>query len=416
MKKILVLCIICLIAQTASEAKDYVKHHINEMKKSQQYAATNNYFEATQEKNKVQNFDIKDPKLIKLGGYEKISATDLKAKKVSDEAQYKKIADFLAANKLNEYHMQAYGEDFYHIYRIVERIIRANNLDFVNWRISLKANEDFNAYNAELNNVTINTGAFDTFRNNDDALAMLIGHELSHGLLGHQKRKAKYIAKIERARRMESLTAYHIALKKFKKACRDMEYAADVEGAKLALKAGYDLSKAKDLLAYMNTISGDTDEWNATHPNTEKRIASFNDNRKYFMEDEWKKQGEYNIYKSEVLSCDKSSNRNSIVISAGKSKAKSAYYQPESLEQLYLRLGYKSYVNGEFKDANKYFEKYLKLNNGNYAVHLYMSYVNEALYKKTNKDKYLNEAKLFADNAKKLAPENKYVKEQILAL
>lgn len=414
MKKILILCVICFMTQTASEAKDYVKHHIKEMKKSQQYSATNNYFLPEEKTNVKQDFVIKDPKLIKLGDYEEISSADFKSKKAKDEAEYKKIADFLAKSKVSEYHMQAYGKDFYHVYRIAERIIRANNLDFVNWRLSIKANDDFNAYNSNVNSVTINTGAYDTFRDNDDALALLIGHELSHGLLGHQKRKAKYISKIERARRMGYYTGYQVALKRYKKASRDMEFTADVEGAKLALKAGYDLSKAKDLLSYLNTITDDTDEWNKTHPNTEKRIANFNENKKYFMEDEWRKQGEYNIYNSKVLKCEKSSNRNSVIVSAGKSKSK--YYQPEDLEQLYLRLGYKSYVNGEFRDANKYFEDYLKINKGNYAVYLYTSYANEGLYKQTGKEKYLKNAKLYADYAKKLNPESKYVKEQILSL
>lgn len=415
MKKFLVICVLCLLVQTASEAKDYVKHHIKEMKKSQQYAATNSYFSG--DKNKIaKTFEIKDPKLIKLGGYEEVAAAKYKAKKVKDEIEYKKIAKYLASNKVNEYHMQAYGEDFYHVYRIMEKIIRANNLDFVNWRLNLRANESFNAYNSYVNNVTLYTSAYDTFRDNDDALALLISHEIAHGLLGHQKRKAKYFSKIERARRVGHYTSYQIAIKSYKKASRDMEYTADVEGAKLALKAGYDLSKAKDLLSFMNTFTSDVDEVNSTHPDTEKRIENFNENRKYFMDEEWKKQGEYNIYKSEVLSCEKSSNRNSIVIKAGESKNKSAYYQPEDMEQLYLRLGYKSYLNGEFKDAVKYFENYLKINKGNYAVYLYLSYASEGLYKKTEKEKYLENAKIYADYAKKIAPDNEFVKEQILAL
>ena len=44
MKKILIVCLACFIANSAVEAKDYVKHQINEMKKSQQYSATNKYF------------------------------------------------------------------------------------------------------------------------------------------------------------------------------------------------------------------------------------------------------------------------------------------------------------------------------------------------------------------------------------
>lgn len=416
MKKIIAICLVCLFAQTNVLAKDYVKHHIKEMKKSQQYSVTSNYFKEDNKNDFVQNLEIKDPKLIKLGGYEEISNSKIKSKKAKDELEYQKVAKFLASSKVNEYHMQAFGEDFYHVYRIMEKIIRANNLDFVNWRLTIKANETFNAYNTSLNSVTINTAAYDTFRDNDDALALLIGHELAHGILGHQKRQAKYLAKVKRTMRVGSYGAYQIALKRYKKASRDMEYSADVEGAKLVLKAGYNLSEAKDLLSYMSTFSSDVDELNSTHPNMEKRIQNFNDNRKYFMDDEWKKQGEYNIYKSEVLPCDKSSYRNSIVIKAGKSSDNKNFYQPEDLEQLFLRMGYKSYLNSDFKGALKYFEDYLKINKGNYAVYLYMSYANEYLYKNTGKDKYLEEAKLFADYAKKLEPDNKHIKEQILAL
>ena len=56
------------------------KQHISDMKKFQQYSATNNYFVATESVNNVENFEIKDPKLIKLGGYEDISSANLKAK------------------------------------------------------------------------------------------------------------------------------------------------------------------------------------------------------------------------------------------------------------------------------------------------------------------------------------------------
>ena len=95
---------------------------------------------------------------------------------------------------------------------------------------------------------------------------------------------------------------------------------------------------------------------------------------------------------------------------------KKAYYRPESPLDMYLRYGYKSYVAGDFKDAIKYFKDYLKLDKSNYAVYLYISYAYEYLYKQNSSEGDLKSAKEFADYAKSLAPENKYVKEQVLAL
>ncbi len=415
MKKIIALCMVCFLIQNTSFAKDYAKLQIKEMKKSQEYSATNKYFADYSTINKPMDFTIKDPKLIKLGGYEEIPTEKYKAKIAKDNLEYKKIANYLASKKVNEYHMQAYGEDFYHIYRIAERIIRANNLDFVNWRLSIEADKNFNAYNSQTNSVTIYTGAYDTLKGNDDAIAMLLGHEFAHGLLGHQQRLAKHAAKMEKAKRINSYTMYHVARKRYMAISRDLEYAADVEGAKLAKKAGYDLSKAKEVISFLNTQAY-ADEWNSEHPSNEKRLKNFEENRKYFMEEDMEKQGRYNIYNSEVLSCEKSSHRNSISINRGDLRSKNSYYHPEDAEQIYLRFGYKSYVNGEFKDAIKYFNDYLKINKGNYAVYLYTSYAYEALYKQNQNEKDLESAKEFAKYASQLKPNDKYVKEQILAL
>ena len=415
MKKIIVLLLACLVVQGACNAKDYAKLQIKEMKKSQEYSATNKYFADYSPEKKTTAFDIKDPKLIKLDGYEVIPNDIYKAKIAKDNVEYKKISNYLASKKVNEYYMQAYGEDFYHVYRIAEKIIRANNLNFVNWRLAIEADTEFNAYNSETNSVTISTGAYDTLKDNDDALALMLGHEFAHGLLGHQQRKMKYYAKMERAKRIGSYSMYHIARKRFMAISRDMEYAADVEGAKLAKKAGYDLSKAKETISFLNTLAY-ADELNSSHPSNEKRLKNFAENRKYFMEDEWEKQGRYNIYKSEVLPCEKSSHRSSIVINRGKLKSENDYYSPETAEQVYLRFGYKSYLNGDFNDAIKYFKDYLKVNKGNYAVYLYTSYAYEGLYRQNGSEKDLERAKEFAKYAKQLRPDDNYVKAQVLAL
>lgn len=415
MKKILFLTLALVLANLNCEAKDYAKMHMKQMKKNQEYRIDKTYFADYSVAEKKATVELKDPKLIKLSGYKSISEHDLKTKFAKDKKEYAEVSKFLASKKINEYYMQAYSEDFYRVYRVAEKIIRANGLDFINWRLTITSANEFNAYNSETNNIAVHAGILDTFRDNDDALAMVLGHEFAHGLLGHAKRQAKYDAKINRAYRVGSYTAYLIAKKRAHKASRDMEFEADIEGAKLAAKAGYDLSRGKEILQAMNTMYY-SDELNSDHPDTAKRLQNFEQNRKYFMESEWVKQGVQNLYDSDVLLCEKSSNRNSVVLTRGKRKNHGAFYTPESPVDMNLRYGYKSYVAGEFKDAIKYFKDYLKLDKGNYAVYLYVSYAYEGLYKQTLKGSDLASAREFAEYAKRLAPEDKYVNEQLSAL
>lgn len=415
MKKILVLCLALSFLQLTSEAKDYTKLHIKEMQKSQKYATSKTYFADYAPSAAVSNtFEIKDPKLIKLDGYKEVSDIQYKAKLLKDETEYAKISKFLLTRKVDNYNTQAYGEDFYKLYRITEKIIRANKLDYINWRIVIKAKSDFNAY-SDANCIIINTGAFDTLSNNEDALALLIGHELAHSILGHQARDAELYKKLEKAERINNYWYHLYRKKKLFSESRKMEFAADAEGAKLALKAGYDLTNAKETISFINTLGNAADS-HSTHPNPKDRLASYDENRKYFMDEEWIKQGRYNIYNSSVLECIKSSDRNALTIARAEKKNGTSVYQPETAEQLYLRFGYKSYVNGEFDKAVDYFKKYLSLNKNNFAVYLYTSYAYEAMYRQAGKQSDLDAAKEFASYAKTLAPNNEYVKEQVLAL
>ncbi|MBO5737906.1 M48 family metallopeptidase [bacterium] len=416
MKKYLILGLALFTISLACEAKDYTKLHIKEMQKSQKYATSKTYFAnyAPQVENNL-DFELKDPKLIKFAGYKEITDAQYNAKLTKDNIEYARINKFLITRKIDNYNTQAYGEDFYKLYRITEKLIRANNLDFINWRIVIDSDKEFNASSSDTNCITINTGAFDTLINNEDALALLIGHELAHSLLGHAARKAELYKNFKMALRINNHWYYVYRKRKFFSESRKMEFAADVEGAKLALKAGYDLTNARETISFLNTMGNGSDAY-SSHPNPKERVQNFDMNRKYFMDEEWIKQGRYNIYNSSVLDCIKSSDRHSVTIARNGKKKVNSVYQPEDLAQLYLRFGYKSYVNGEFEKSVDYFKDYLNINKNNYTVYLYISYAYEALYKQTGKNGYLDSAREFASYAKTLDSNNKYVKEQILAL
>lgn len=418
MKKIVILFLLLVVTQVNCQAKDYAKSHIKQMQKNQQFHVTNTYY-ADFSKSKTDTAGIKDPKLVKLGGYEEISEAKLKAKMAKDKVEYDKISKYLASRKENEYHMQAYNQDFYRVYRITERLIRANGLDFINWRVTIDSSNKYNASNIETNSVTVYTGIIDSLNDNDDALALAIAHELAHGVMGHSKQKTRKQATLRRTENLAYIPdfgisyyiGHTIARRNLKESVRNMEYEADIVGAKFVAKAGYNLDKAKETIALMNTMYY-IDEGVSSHPDNEKRLKNYDINRTYFMEDEWKKQGLYNIYNSNVLKCEKSSNRNSIIIERGNN----GNYQDESYEDINLRYGYKAYLNGEYKDSVKYFQNYLNINKGNYVVYLYTSYAYEALYKQTGNQKCLEKSKEFAQYASQLKPNDKYVKEQISAL
>lgn len=421
MKKIIVILSVLVLTVGCVEAKDYVKMQVKEMGHAQKYGTTQKIVRQQQPvtTNTVALSNIKDPKIMKFGNYEIISKSKYDEKLKKDEAKYEEYAKLLGKKHSKYYTTQADAEDFYQVYRVAEKLIRANKLDYMNWRIAIKKNvDDVNAYTDGSNLIVLYTSIFDTFSNNEDALAMVIGHEMGHALLGHSKRGDQLLAKMERQREKAmygnyvSAIAYQGMKRKYLIDSKNMEYAADVEGAKLAMHAGYNLSGCNDVLNFLS-LSDIGRDYRRTHPNSEKRIENLRENSKYFPT-EWEDMGKYNIYNSEVLPVELSSDRKSIVIFAPKNKLNPGqYYNPETMSEVYSRLGYMYYINGEFEKSLEYFGELFKIDQTNAPAYLYASYAGEYLYKNTNNAKYLTLAKEYANKAKSLDGKNKYIKEQV---
>ena len=104
MKKILFLSLALLVVCANVEAKDYAKLHMKEMQKSQKYATSKTYFaDYAPQASITNNFEIKDPKLIKLGNYKEISDAQYIAKLAKDNIEYAKINNFLLTRKIDNY-------------------------------------------------------------------------------------------------------------------------------------------------------------------------------------------------------------------------------------------------------------------------------------------------------------------------
>ncbi len=425
MKKLSIFALALALSFNCVIARDYTKLQIKELKHAQKYGTTKKVLQ-NQGTNASYKFaakdsTLKDPKIMKLGNFEKISAQKYSEKLKADELEYEKYKKQLCKRNIDNYNAQAKGEDYYRVYRVAEKLIRANKLDYINWRIEIyRDSANPNAYTTNTNYIALSTAIIDTFIDNDDALAMIIGHEMGHAILGHQKRRVQLLTKLKRQERLVrqgygELT-YAIMKRKFLIDSKNMEFAADVEGEKLAAHAGYDLQKGSDVLSYLTTLDIDTD-YRSDHPDGRKRLDNYFQNGKYFPQEIWAEMGKANIYNSSVMDVKLSSDRRSIILTPLKNRVNTdQYYSPESMQELYARLGYTAYLNREFEKSIKYFEDLFKIDQTNASAYLYASYASEYLYKNSGSSKYLEQAKKYAALAQKLEPKNKYILEQVDSL
>lgn len=425
MKKVFILLIVVFTCNSVF-AGSYVDKQLKEAKKNTKYNSVQkfqrDYSSIDAYVNPEYIKDLKDPKLIKFEDYTKVDETAYKQKLLNDEKIYNKEIIPQLNKKMNSVNIDPSAVDFYKVYRISERLIRANNLDYTNWRLALRKTEDINAYSSAVNYISINTALYDSLYNNEEALAFVIAHEMSHLILGHQQRLAelnKKLGYLAKNKTVANTTAEAFAdigyslgslyqMKRIYDEVKNMEFLADSEAFILVTKAGYSPSKAIEALNFLDVLP-QVKRFIQTHPVMPERIESAKENI-YYANPSWVEEGKSNIFYSNVLPCKKSSDRVSIVINASENPKK--YYKPENIEQRLTRLSYMSYTKGNMTKAEKYFKKLANLTNS-YIPYLYLSYTEEQMYSATKNDKYFKNAQNYVKKAVELNPNDENVKKQI---
>jgi predicted Zn-dependent protease len=77
------------------------------------------------------------------------------------------------------------NEDLYVLYRIIDRIARANGLDQRPWRIAIGDKYELNAFAADANLLAVYNGILDQAAGDASAMACVIGHEMAHHVKRH---------------------------------------------------------------------------------------------------------------------------------------------------------------------------------------------------------------------------------------
>lgn len=76
-------------------------------------------------------------------------------------------------------------EDYYMLYRVIDRLARANGLDNQPWRVYIPSEYNINAFATNANLLAFYSGLLDQIDNDADAIACVAGHEMAHHTQKH---------------------------------------------------------------------------------------------------------------------------------------------------------------------------------------------------------------------------------------
>ena len=381
----------------------------------------------------------KDPGLIKLPNKEEIEKKAFEAKMSKDEKEYKKKIKGLSSNlyftynddnkivnvenldKMNlseedkEYRAvrNSWLEGYYMLYKTADKIIRANNLDTQNWRFAIiNKTTDINATAKSANYIEINSALVDSFYDNENALAFVVGHEMAHHILNHEQKFAKISDDLaEMKKTMELSVSYPIVSVLSVPSCltkkavlykkvRKMEEAADTEALTLITRAGYDVDYANDVILTFDRLGEGRKRYTDTHPHHKERLMNINKKTAMLDVEALKLEGAKNLYEKPVLTLKRSSDKKSIVLIASKNKG-TVDYSPVTTQQKIIYEAYEAYLNDDMNKSLKLFEEAYRQDKKNYIPCLYLSYINEYQYKQNPNKDNLKQAKKWANKAYK---------------
>jgi len=261
-----------------------------------------------------------------------------------------KKTTFKTDKEFYKYAQKNLDKNTYNVYRVAERLIRANRLDDYPWVIEFRYSDDYeiNATASNNNLITLKPGVLYTFSNDISALAFIIAHEMAHKTCLHTAQKEKYINFLkvqydDQMKRLEekkaqlnrsssrapmfrrSLIERNLSLlienlqqeleklkmqqeEDLKAFDRKQEYEADKVALNYIIKAGFDPEGAKRVLVLMQRDSG-TVQNTLNHPDLKNRIWQLNTELKNLNSIDLVNKGKKNIAKTPVLTYELKTDR-----------------------------------------------------------------------------------------------------------
>jgi beta-barrel assembly-enhancing protease len=164
-------------------------------------------------------------------------------------------------------------ENFYVLYRIVDRLARANDLDDYPWRVLVSDADDIDAYATEANVIVIASGLLDRMAGDASALACVVGHEMAHHINQHSAIFTSQMAEWQEQLDAESEEDYSQLEEQSGELRRKQELEADAWGYRYAASAGFDASGCLRGFTILSRLP-DSLRDSSTHPAVPKRIEA----------------------------------------------------------------------------------------------------------------------------------------------
>lgn len=108
------------------------------------------------------------------------------------------------SNNLYQQAQEDLPEDFYVIYRIVDRIARANGIDDNPWRVMVVDEYNINAFATDVNLIAMYTGILDQLAGDPSAVACVVGHEMAHHMKRHIAMSPAQVVEIKKRIQQEA--------------------------------------------------------------------------------------------------------------------------------------------------------------------------------------------------------------------
>lgn len=162
------------------------------------------------------------------------------------------------------------------------------------WKIDLVQSDEINAFCLPSGNIVVYDGLA-KFVDNDDQLAAVVGHEISHAIAKHSNERLSRQSLTETAQKVavsaaqqsgkvtsQQLSVFNVALGLGSQYgiilpfSRKQEYEADHIGLIIMAMAGYDIEQAPKLWEKMAQNGQQVPEFMSTHPSDANRIKNLN--------------------------------------------------------------------------------------------------------------------------------------------
>jgi beta-barrel assembly-enhancing protease len=229
--------------------------------------------------------------------------------------------------------------NFYVIYRITERLMRANKVDSPYLRIVLAENYSVNATANSAYIIVLNQGLLDITEGDTSALAFIIAHEIGHYVCNHynkaydlgrqtysqvQEILASSKNQAEAARRIEALR------QKVLEQLRAYELEADEIGYLYSVRAGFDPDGGSRGFKLLEKMPGGTMD-SETHPSISNRLAALEALKAKYPPETLRQEGLAQIERTQPLTYELAEDKRSLRINS----------QPtiSSVDDIHRRLG-----------------------------------------------------------------------------